>query len=107
MRNAFEQRVAATLGPEWAYEPIKLSYTLERQYVPDFVDVANKRIKESKGRFTASDRQKMLAVKAAHPDWEITLVLQTPKAKISKGSKTTFADWCEKKGFHWEAGPKK
>ena len=55
MRNAFEQRVAATLGPEWAYEPIKLSYTLERQYVPDFVDVANKRIKESKGRFTASD----------------------------------------------------
>ncbi|WP_374710355.1 hypothetical protein [Brucella anthropi] len=50
---------------------------------------------------TAADRKKMLAVKAAHPDYTITIVFQNPTLPINKGSKTRYADWCDKYGFAW------
>lgn len=31
-----------------------------------------------------------------HPDKDIRFVFQNPNAKIAKGSKTTYADWCAK-----------
>ncbi len=106
-RNPFEKRCAAKLGPEFAYEPLKLSYTLECQYLPDFVDVANKRIVESKGLFDAADRRKILAVKAQHPDWTVEIWFTNPNKTISKTSKTTYADWCRKNGIAWAKGPSK
>lgn len=50
---------------------------------------------------TAADRKKMLAVKAAHPDYTITIVFQNPTIPINKGSKTTYSDWCEKHRIAW------
>ena len=29
------------------------------------------------------------------------MVFQNPKAKISKGSKTTYASYCDKHGIQW------
>lgn len=101
MRNRFEQKVAAQVGPGFAYEATRLPYTLAHTYLPDFLNEQTKEIVEAKGRFTAADRKKMLAVKAAHPDYTITIVFQNPTLPINKGSKTTYSDWCDKYGFAW------
>lgn len=106
-RNQYEVRCAAQLGQEYQYEPVKLSYTLECSYLPDFVDVQNKRIVEAKGIFDASDRRKILAVKAQHPDYHIEIWFQNPKMKINKGSSTSYGDWCDKHNIAWKQGPKK
>ncbi len=105
MRNRYERAVAAQLGTGWEYEAIRLTYTVQHTYTPDFIDRDRKIIREAKGHFPAEDRRKMKAVKAAHPDWRIIIVLQRPDTRISKRSKTTYAGWCERNGFEWEAGP--
>ena len=43
----------------------------------------------------------MLAVKRDNPDLDIRFVFQKPFLTIYKGSKTTYAQWCEKHGFPW------
>ncbi|KAA9018287.1 endodeoxyribonuclease [Sphingobium limneticum] len=106
-RNSYEARCASDLGPGFAYEPLKLTYTLTCSYLPDFVDVANKRIVEAKGLFDAADRRKILAVKSEHPDYSIEILFQNPNLKISKGSKTTYGDWCDRHGIAWRKGPAK
>lgn len=105
MRNAFEERLAAQLGPDYQYEPLKLTYQTSHTYLLDFVDVENKVIVEGKGFFPSSDRAKMLAVKQQHPDWTIRISFTNPHKTISKASKTTYAMWCEKHGLGWEQGP--
>lgn len=102
MRNRFEQKVAKTLGPEFEYETLRLSYTVQRKYLPDFIDVAGKRIVEAKGLFTAEDRAKHKAIKAQHPDWDVTIVFQNAQRTITKTSKTTYAGWCDSNGIKWK-----
>lgn len=104
-RNNYESKCAAKLK-NYQYEPIKLPYTLELTYLPDFVDIENKHIIEAKGLFDADDRRKMLAVKNQYPDYKIEIWFQNPKLKLNKGSKTTYADWCDKHGIEWKQGPK-
>jgi hypothetical protein len=38
-------------------------------------------------------------VKQQHPELDIRFVFSNPKAKLYKGSKTTYGKWCEKNGF--------
>ena len=45
------------------------------------------------------DRQKHLLIKVQHPELDIRFLFQRSKSRISKTSKTTYADWCEKHGF--------
>jgi hypothetical protein len=104
-RNGFEAAVAQQVGPDFAYETVKLSYTLDYTYLPDFVDEEHKIIKEVKGLFDAADRRKILKVKETYPDWTIIMVFQKPDKKISKISKTSYGDWCDKHGIKWEQGP--
>lgn len=54
---------------------------------------------ETKGRFVTADRQKHLLIKKQHPDLDIRFLFQNSRARISKTSKTTYADWCRKHGF--------
>jgi hypothetical protein len=82
------------------YERLKLKYTLDRVYTPDF-DLPDGTIIEVKGYFPPADRTKMLAVKAAHPTLDIRMVLATPHAFLTKAKKSTQAMWCEKHGFRW------
>lgn len=98
-RNRFEDRVQAALGDGWSYEPLKLSYTISYTYTPDFV--RGTEIVEAKGYWDAADRKKIKAVKAQNPDYTITIVFQNPNLKISKKSKTTYADWCDRHGIAW------
>lgn len=58
---------------------------------------------EAKGLFDVKDRQKHLFIKEQYPDLDIRFVFQNPKNKLYSGSKTTYADWCDKYGFKWAA----
>lgn len=105
-RSGLEAVIAAALaaaGVAAAFESHKVPYIQPekaRTYTPDFV-LANGIIIETKGLFDPSDRQKHLWVKAQHPGLDIRFVFSNAKAKLRKGSPTTYAMWCEKEGFLW------
>lgn len=61
-------------------------------YTPDFF-LENGVIIESKGRFTAADRRKMLAIKQDHPKLDIKMLFMRDN-KIHKNSSTYYSDWC-------------
>ena len=102
-RSRFEEKVAHTLekmGVAFSYETKKLTYTVFRTYKPDFI-LPNGVIVEAKGYFTPSDRTKHLRVREAHPELDIRFCFQNSKVKLNKTSNTTYAEWCDKKGFKW------
>lgn len=104
-RSGLEERTAKYLKKlkvKFTYEKIKIRWQdlRYRTYTPDFV-LANGIIVETKGRFITSDRQKHLMIKEQHPDFDIRFVFSNPNSKLYKGSKTTYADWCDKHGFKW------
>lgn len=104
-RSGLEERTAKYLKKlkvKFTYEKIKIRWQdlRYRTYTPDFV-LANGIIVETKGRFIVSDRQKHLMIKEQHPDLDIRFVFSNPNSKLYKGSKTTYADWCDKHGFKW------
>jgi len=72
---------------------------IDRTYTPDFV-LPNGIVVETKGRFTLEDRKKHLWIKEQCGDqYDIRFVFSNSRAKIRKGSKTSYADWCDKNGF--------
>ena len=103
-RSGLEDKISDQLkeaGVAFEYETFKIKYTVPETlhtYTPDFI-LPNGIIVESKGRFVVTDRKKHLYVQKQHPDLDIRFVFSNSKAKISKGSKTTYADWCNKNGF--------
>jgi len=102
-RSKLEERVADLLeglGVSYQYESEKLSYTIEHNYTPDFV-LPNYTYLETKGYWDAADRRKVLAVKKANPQVDLRMVFQSPYNTISKKSKTTYAQWCEKHDIPW------
>ena len=102
-RSKLEEKVADLLeglGVSYEYEPEKLSYTIEHNYTPDFV-LPNYIYLETKGYWDPADRRKVLAVKRDNPDVDLRMVFQSPFNTISKKSKTTYAQWCEKHGIKW------
>lgn len=102
-RSGLEDKISEDLkdrNVKFEYEKLKIKYEVheDRTYTPDFT-LPNGIIIESKGRFTPEDRKKHLLVKKQHPDLDIRFVFSNSKGKIRKGSKTTYADWCDKHGF--------
>lgn len=72
----------------------------KRRYIPDWTISEGVYI-ETKGRFTAADRKKALYIKEQHPNIRILYLFQRPDNKLSKVSKTTYGDWCDKNGLEW------
>jgi hypothetical protein len=102
-RSGLEDRVGEQLkrlGVDAQYESVKIKYRLEeeRTYTPDW-KLPNGIFVETKGRFVSDDRKKHLLVRAQHPTYDIRFVFTNSAAKINKGSKTSYADWCTKQGF--------
>jgi hypothetical protein len=99
-----EERISAELdqaGVGYTYEDQVIHYEKPQKvarYTPDFV-LENGIIIETKGRFLTADRQKHLLVQKQHPEFDIRFVFSSSKQRISKKSKTTYANWCEKHGF--------
>ncbi len=105
-RSGLEVKITNDLkarGVPFEYEPIKLSYLQPgkvRSYAPDIV-LGNGIIIEVKGIFERADRQKHLLVKEQHPNRDIRFLFQSASKPIYKGSKTTYARWCEDNGIKW------
>jgi hypothetical protein len=108
-RSGLEEKVADSLkakGVSFTYEERVIPYIKperKAKYTPDFV-LPNGIIVETKGRFLTADRQKHLLVKAQHPELDIRFLFTNSRQRISKQSKTTYADWCEKHGFIYADG---
>ena len=88
------------LQVDYVYEGIKIEWEdlAYRTYTPDFV-LPNGIIIETKGLFTPADRNKHVCIQKQHHKLDIRFVFTNSKRKLIKGSKTTYATWCEKKGF--------
>lgn len=104
-RSGLEDAIGAQLKAlrvRFEYETIRIPFrpTQMRHYSPDFI-LPNGIIVETKGRFLTADRQKHLIVKLQHPDLDIRLLFSNSRQRISKQSATTYALWCETKGFEY------
>ena len=104
-RSGLEVEAAAYLKDRQkkvAYEELKIEWEdlKYRTYTPDF-ELDNGIIIETKGRFMAADRRKHIAIKKQHPKLDIRFVFTNSKSKLSKGAKSSYADWCIKHGFRY------
>jgi len=102
-RSGFESKLANQLkrsGVDFEYETLKIEYRKVSTYTPDFI-LPNGIIIEAKGVWTVEDRKKHLLVREQHPHLDIRLVFMNAANKIRKGSDTTYACWCEKKGIKY------
>ena len=105
-RSGLEDRFIQELegyGLEPNYEAKKFEYIIpesKHNYTPDF-PLSPHIVIETKGRWVVEDRQKMLLIKEQYPDIDFRIVFYNANQKIKKGSKTTYAMWCDKHGFKW------
>lgn len=103
-QSQLEHRIAKQLKKGMSdvkYEPFKISYTIRKDYVPDFVvrTRSGKTIYiETKGWFKTEDRVKMRAVKDSNPDLDIRLLFDKNN-KVSSRGKMKYTEWCDKHGF--------
>jgi len=107
-RSNLELRVAADLhkkGIKFEYEGEKLEYTVKtKTYTPDFKLMPSQVFVEVKGRFMPVERSKHLYLKAQHPNVDLRFLFSNAQQKLYKGSKTTYAAWCDRHGFLWAEG---
>lgn len=91
------------MGVEVRFEDTKIGYMVpetKHTYTPDFT-LPNGILVETKGKLEPKDRAKHLFVRHQNPELDIRFVFQRPHDPINKGSKTTYAMWCQKNGFKW------
>jgi len=82
------------------YEAERFSYVKSHFYVPDW-KIKENGFMETKAKFTSSDRSKTLSVLKVCPDIKIIMVFANAYNKLSKKSKTTYADWCDQHNIPW------
>lgn len=104
-RSGLEEEAAAFLKSRQKkveYEKLKIEWEdlKYRTYTPDF-ELDNGIIIETKGIFSAADRRKHLEIQRQHPKLDIRFVFSNANAKLYKGAKSRYCDWCEQKGFKW------
>jgi len=102
-KSDFERTIAESIEKRTgkvSYETSAFRYVVEKKYTPDFV-LPNGICVETKGRWTAEDRRKMKLVKEQNPDADVRLLFTNANCKITKGSKTTYAQFCERRGWKY------
>ena len=98
------------MGLKVEYETEKFPYTTEHTYTPDFIIVGTNKVIEYKGggrSFDGAVRQKMIAVKEQHPEYEFLIVFHTDGKIGPKRKNGTFlkqSDWAVKNGFRFCIG---
>lgn len=103
-RSGLEDKVSKQLegkGISFDYEIWKIPYTIPESYhiyTPDFL-LPNGIFIETKGLWDSDDRKKHLLIREQYPDIDIRLVFSSSRSKLYKGSKTSYAEWCEKHGI--------
>ena len=104
-RSRLEHKITMALDTikyNYDYESIKIEWEdlAYRTYTPDFI-LNNGIIIETKGRFLTADRRKHLCIKKQHPKLDIRFVFTNSRSKLSKGAKSTYAEWCIKHDFRY------
>ena len=104
-RSGLEEEAAAFLKSRQKkveYEKLKIEWEdlKYRTYTPDF-ELDNGIIIETKGIFSVADRRKHVEIQRQHPTLDIRFVFSNANAKLYKGAKSRYCDWCEQKGFKW------
>ena len=109
-RSGLEAKVADQInqaGLPVLFETDKVSYGVPQRsakYTPDFKlpkkDGGFIYI-ETKGIWTVQDRQKHILIKEQSPSLDIRFVFSNQRAKLYKGSPTTYAAYCEKHGWQY------
>lgn len=105
-RSGLEETLAGQLessGVPVVFEQYVVPYVIPESthtYCPDFV-LPNGIIIEGKGIFDADDRKKHVLIREQHPELDIRFVFSSSRAKLYKGSPTTYAAWCDKNGFKY------
>lgn len=103
-RSGLEDKVSKQLegkGISFDYEIWKIPYTIPESYhiyTPDFL-LHNGIFIETKGLWDSDDRKKHLLIREQYPELDIRLVFSSSRSKLYKGSKTSYAEWCEKHGI--------
>ena len=104
-RSGLEERIAHELRLQdvpFGFEVVVVPYVKRpATYTVDFLLSRNGILVESKGLFISEDRTKHLLVKQQHPELDLRFVFSRARTPITKGSRTTYAAWCEKHGFKW------
>ena len=107
-RSKFENSIGTQLSehkinPKKIYETTVIDYVKPKTYHTYTVDFAlpNGILIEAKGRWVLEDRKKHMLIRDQHPELDIRFVFMNSKGKIRKGSKTTYADFCDKHGILW------
>ena len=102
MEDTVAAQIAAA-GLQVKYEEVRLAYVKPSKpstYRPDFI-LPNGIIVETKGRFLTEDRQKHKLLQEQHPDLDLRFVFSRSSSRLTKASKTTYADWCRRYGFRF------
>jgi hypothetical protein len=112
IKNGFRSGLEETIANQLTAKNIPYEYEEKKNtvkyiipvsnhaYLPDF-KLPNGIIVETKGRFVLADRKKHTLIKEQHPELDIRFVFSNSNAKLSKGSKTTYAMWCDKLGIKY------
>ena len=104
-RSKFDLELAIVLANnkvKFEYESKKFLYVPKvRTYTPDFYLPDTNIFIEAKGHLDKADRVKMVLVKDQHKDLDIRFVFMNARNRIYRGSKTTYADWCNRYDFVW------
>ena len=106
-KSGLEDKIAKQIseaGHKVIYEKEKINYvqpSRQARYTPDFKlpKQGGFFYVETKGRWVTDDRHKHLLIKDQFPEIDIRFVFQNQNAKLYKGSKTTYAMYCERHGF--------
>ena len=102
-RSRFEFEFAQYLAKskiKYKYEKDKFRYIVPiKSYTPDFYLMDYGFYLELKGNLDVTDRVKHLLVKEQNPTLDVRFIFPNSKKKIYKGSKTTYAAWCDRHGF--------
>ena len=102
-RSRFELEFAQYLAKnkiKYEYEKDKCRYIVPiKSYTPDFYLKDYEFYLELKGNLDVTDRVKHLLVKEQNPSLDVRFIFPNSKKKIYKGSKTTYANWCDRHSF--------
>jgi hypothetical protein len=102
-RSRFEFEFAQYLAKskiKYKYEKDKFRYIVPiKSYTPDFYLMNYGFYLELKGNLDVTDRVKHLLVKEQNSSLDVRFIFPNSKKKIYKGSKTTYANWCDRHGF--------
>lgn len=97
------QQIQAATGKPPRYEDLHIKYEVPASihtYTPDF-PLPNGILIEGKGLWDHTDRAKHMFVRLQYPELDIRLVFSNANARLYKGSKTTYAMWCDQHGIKW------